>query len=264
MHPRPLRLSIFAFLLTAALAPATVAAFDPANTLSCPIDAARAAQRAGEPAAPSGPAIDTRGCLVPVQALRPGTRLYDLRDRADYLDFHVPGAQHARLVEIASMPRTDGGDFVAYDAGHSRAEALATGARLRSRGLGKARVLDGGIAAWAHVHDRARGIALNRLDDAELAALVSDPATRPVVLAAALRPALGAVPASAAAKAQRTVVLADEQTPTADIAAKVAAAPATFYWIGTPQLLQSLLAAQVALDRKREAGPAERSACSAL
>jgi rhodanese-related sulfurtransferase len=264
MRLRPTRLSTFAFVLAAALAPAALAAIDPANTLSCPIDAARASQRAGQIAAPSGPAVDTRGCLVSVQALRPGTRLYDLRDRAAFLEFHVPGAQHAREVEIASMPRTDAGDFVAYDAGRFRADALATCARLRSRGLGKARVLDGGIAAWAHAHDRARGMQLNRLDDAELAALVGDPATRAVVLADPLRAALGAVPANRSTQAQRTVVLADEQTPTASIAAKVAAAPATFYWIGNPQRLQALLAAQLALERKREAGPAERSACSAL
>jgi hypothetical protein len=60
------------------------------------------------------------------------------------------------------------------------------------------------------------------------------------------------------------VLLADAQTPTATLAAKLAAAPGTFYWIGTAPRLQALLAAQVALARKREAGPAQSSACSAL
>jgi hypothetical protein len=82
------------------------------------------------------------------------------------------------------------------------------------------------------------------------------------VLAEPLRPALGAP--AAATRPARTVLLADAQTSTAAIAAKLAAAPATFYWIGTPERLQALLAAQVALERKREAGPAQSSACSAL
>jgi rhodanese-related sulfurtransferase len=264
MHPPSNRASTLAFLLSAALAPAVAAGAAPAKTLSCPIDAARAAQRAGEPAPPSAPAVDTRGCLVPVQALRPGTRLYDLRDRADFVDFHVPGAAPASAAELAAMPRTDDGDFVAYDAGRSRSDALATCARLRGQGMAKARVLDGGIAAWAHVHDRARGMQLDRLDDAEMAALVADPATRVDVLAAPLRPALAGIPATRAARVQRSVVLADGTTPLAAIAAKVAASPATFYWIGDPQRLQVLLAAQVAMERKVDAGPAERSACSAL
>jgi rhodanese-related sulfurtransferase len=240
------------------------AAQAPSSVLSCPIDAAKAASRAAEPAGPARPAVDTTGCLVPVRALRAGTRLYDLREREDFVEFHIPGAEYARAAELASMPRTDGGDFVAYDAGRFRADALATCARLRSRGLKKARVLDGGIAAWAQVHDRSRALQLDRLGDAELAAMVADPATRAVVLAAPLQAALASVPAKAGAKPQRTVVLADEQTPQPAIAAKLAATPDSFYWIGTAARLQSLLAAQVALDRKREAGPAERSACSAL
>jgi rhodanese-related sulfurtransferase len=249
----------------AAMFATAVAAAPPAsNALSCPIDAARAAARAAEPAPPAKPVVDTTGCLVPVRMLRPGVRLYDLRAREDYVEFHVPGAQQADVFELAAMPSTNGGDFVAYDAGRRRAEALATCERLRAHGLKKARVLDGGIAAWAQVHDRSRGMQLNRLGDEELAAVVIDPATRAVVLAEPLRPALRALPATAPAKPARTVLLADAQTPTAAIAAKVAAAPGTFYWIGTPQALQSLLAAQVAMERKREAGPSERSSCSAL
>jgi len=262
-----LRLPRFPTLLAAALA-ATLAggaaAQSPSRALSCPIDAAKAAQRAAEPAAPARPAVDTTGCLVPVRALRAGIRLYDLRERGDFVEFHVPGAEYARVAELASMPRTDGGDFVAYDAGRFRADALATCARLRAHGLKKARVLDGGIAAWAQVHDRSRALQLNRLDDAELAAVVADPGTRTVALAAPLQAALGAVPAKAGAAPQRIVVLADEQVPLATIEAKLAAAPGTLYWIGPATRLQALVAAQVALERKLDAGPAERSACAAL
>jgi rhodanese-related sulfurtransferase len=236
------------------------------NALSCPIDAARdaaqAAEQAAGPRASTRPVVDTTGCLVSVQALRPGVRLYDLRERDAFVEFHLPGAQNARLFDLASMPSVDGGDFVAYDAGRLRADALATCEQLRAVGLRKARVLDGGIAAWAQVHDRSRGLQLNRLGDEEVATLLRDRATRAVVLAEPLRPALGAP--AAATRPARTVLLADAQTSTAAIAAKLAAAPATFYWIGTPERLQALLAAQVALERKREAGPAQSSACSAL
>jgi rhodanese-related sulfurtransferase len=256
MHNLPRRLLLVAGLLAAGTATA-----DTPGTLSCPIDAARAEAAIGTPAATATvPQVSTDGCLVGVKALKPGTRLYDLRGRAEYVEFHVPGAQHASLGDLVSMPRTDGGDFVVYDGGRVRADALQACRRLRSAGMKKARVLDGGIVAWAFAHDRSRALQLNRLADAELPALLADASTRTVVLAEPLRTA---APKPAGATAQRTVVLADAQTATTAIESRLATA-STYYWIGTPERLRSLQADFVAMDRKREAGPAERSACAAL
>jgi rhodanese-related sulfurtransferase len=245
--------------LVAGLLAGGLASADPVGGASCPIDAARAAT--AKDAGPAPAALpSTAGCLVSVQALPANARLFDLRDRADYVEFHVPGAQQASLGDLVSMPRTDGGAIVAYDAGRFRSDALLTCQRLHSAGLAKARVLDGGIVAWAHAHDRSRALQLNRLADAELPALLADASTRTVVLAPALQPALGA---RAAGKGSATVVLADASTPPAAIQARLGT-PATFYWVGSPDRLRALIAELVAMDRKRESGPAERSACSAL
>jgi rhodanese-related sulfurtransferase len=227
----------------------------------CPILAGRAAQ----PAQAIPTASTNASCLIDVGAVRPDDRLYDLRDRADFAEFHLPGAASASLSELLSQAPSGKARLVVYDSGRFRSDASMLCDQLQAAGLANAKVMSGGIAAWAQVHEPDRALLLTRLSDGDLPGVLAQADVRARTLAPSLAPALGAL-AGGPAKAGRTrlVFLADATTPIATIQAQLAKSKGAFYWIGTPDRLRTQIANHLAMDKKRVAGPAQAAACSAL
>lgn len=194
--------------------------------------------------------------------------VFDIRDRSDFVQFHIPGAENLPFGALTAMPKPDAKPVVIYDSGRFRSDAYSLCSRLRSVGIEHVKVLDGGIAAWAQMHAPAQMLALNRLSDSDMPAALSDVEGGPVVLSASLRSALRqfgikALP-TPATRSSRTVLLADDTTSLSAIQAQLAKSRTAFYWVGTAERLQTLLGTHLAQDRKRMAGPAESRTCGAL
>lgn len=201
-------------------------------------------------------------CLVAASALdAPGAEIVDVRERERFLAFHVPGARQGSLTELMVRPGSRDRAVVVYDGGHFHADALQLCARLQHAGLRKARVVDGGIAAWAQLHGHPKAVLVNRLADTEIAAALGEPGSQATALSSLLHFAVGGARPSAPG---RRIVLADAGTPLSHIQPLLGKGKVTFYWIGSAQRLHELLDTQVAQDRKRLQGPGVRNACSAL
>lgn len=244
-------LAIFAGTCLAQTAP-------PADTCPQMMRAARAL-----PPPPRAPVAE-RGedCLVPASALDvSGTEIVDLRERARFLSFHVPGARQGSLTELMTRPGGRDRAVVVYDDGRFHADALQLCTRLRHAGLHWAHVVDGGIAAWAQRHGHPKALRVNRLADAEIAAALGEPGTHATALSSSLQ---FAVRAARASSPERRIVLADAGTPVSRIQPLLGKGIVTFYWIGSAQRLHELLDTQVAQERKRLQGPGVRNTCSAL
>lgn len=207
---------------------------------------------------------DDRSCLVAPSAVKDSAPIFDLRGRAEFLEFHVPGASHSSVHELAARAGLGDQPVFVYEGGRFRSDALQLCDRLRRAGLMRAKVIDGGIAAWAQTHGRAESLAVSRLADSEVSAALLDPdnATR------ALAGSLGATVARLSgrkSKGHRLVLVADPGTPIASIQSRLSSKDqVTFYWIGTDERLNSLLDAQRAHLHKRDAGPALPKACGTL
>lgn len=247
----------------AASKPDTSAPIASASAFTCPLSASLAATKVAMLAV-----ADDKSCLIAAKAVGHSEEVFDLRDRAEFIDFHLPGAQSATVGSLSTMPRVGEKRVVVYDSGRFRSDALLLCDRLRSAGVRQVKVVDGGIAAWAQVHARPQTLTLNRLSDADVPAALSEVSGGAVVLAESLRPALRQFgiksSSTAAARPTRVVLLADAQTPLATIQAQLAKSTTAFYWVGTADRLQALLGAHLAQDRKRTAGPAQPQACGAL
>lgn len=236
-----------------------------ATTPTCPLVAARAAAKT-----PSLPAIvEDRTCLVDAKSVGGNeTEIYDVRDRSDFLEFHVPNAQHSSAAALSTILRGSSKVIVIYDSGKFRSDAFLLCSRLRSAGFKHFKMIDGGIAAWAQFHSKPEKIALSRLADAEVSAALSDTSSVAHPLTGSFRSVLqehrvGQTPAGA--KTARSVFLADSTTPIARIEALLNGKNATgFFWLGSEEKLVILLHAHFAQDLKRVAGPAESKTCGAL
>lgn len=228
---------------------------------ACPLATASRAVPAAAPLAPR----DT-SCLVSPRAIQ-GARVFDLRARADYLAAHIPGAEHADLHSLTRRADDAGRGMVVYDGGRFASDAYLLCHRLRRAGLTQARVIDGGIAAWAQATRHPQALVLGRLADTEVAAVLSEPSSRAVALSPALDRVLAEHGVARGAKPPaggRRVVIGGVGTPQADLSRHVAGAAPTLYWLGSSEQLVSLLHAHLDLDRKRVSGPAESAKCSGL
>lgn len=222
-----------------------------------------AATVAGPPA--SVPELaDDGSCLVAPSSMKHSAPLVDLRGRAEFLEFHIPGASHSSIHELAAgAGRSDQPLFV-YEGGRFRSDALQLCDRLRRAGLVRAKVIDGGIAAWAQTHGRAESLAVSRLADSEVSAALLDPSNSARALATSLSATVAGLP-SRKSKPHRLVLVADPGTPIASIQSRLSTKDkVTFYWIGTNERLKSLLGTQRAHLHKRDAGPAVPKACDTL
>jgi rhodanese-related sulfurtransferase len=77
---------------------------------------------------------------------KPGLRVIDLRSVGEFTAYHVPGAEHVDLGDLADRDWSAGLTTVVYAAADERAvEAVRA---LRSRGVDTVHVLGGGLAAW--------------------------------------------------------------------------------------------------------------------
>jgi rhodanese-related sulfurtransferase len=248
---------IVALMLAYALIPSPAVA----ATTTCPLSVARAVPPADVPSI-----AEDRSCLVDAGAVanRP---VFDLRARAEFFDFHVPGAQHSTLPALIAANRNNATDIVLYDNGKSRSATFLLCSQLRRAGLTRFKLIDGGIAAWTQRFGRPERLSTNRLGDAEIAAALSDRRTSAVSLNAPLKSVLaehrlGAGPSQAVV---RRIVLADPTTTLPSIEGQLSANKSTtFYWIGTHQQLRDLIHAHLLQHQKRLAGPAQSTACSAL
>lgn len=246
----------FALFASACLAQTAVAA----SADACPqmVLAARALPPPSRPPE----AGSSEDCLVAATALDVrGAEIVDLRERERFLAFHVPGAQQGSLTELMVSPGMSYRPLVLYDAGRFHADALQLCTRLRQAGLRRAHVVDGGIAAWAQLHENPKSLLVNRLADAEIAAALGEPGSQ----AAALSPSLRFAAHGAHTPApERRIVLADADTPLSRIQPLLGRKTITFYWVGSAHRLHELLDTQVAQERKRLQGPGVRNTCSAL
>lgn len=231
----------------------------------CPLLVLAAQNKAPPPSAPNMSG-DGDSCLVKAHALDiSGVEVLDLRERARFLELHVPGARQATVTELVTRPGTGSRPTIVYDGGRFRSDALQLCDRLHHAGFRQVRVVDGGIAAWAQLHALPEAMALNRLSDADVAAALAEPGSRPVVLDDALHSALPSAKAAiSAARTERVIVLATATTPQSAIRTRLKKGVTTLYWSGSPEHLRQLLQTQLAQDRKRLAGPAMSKACSAL
>jgi rhodanese-related sulfurtransferase len=89
---------------------------------------------------------------VRIISRKPGLQVFDLRSRADYDSFHVPGATHASVGRLLRQPRQAGTTMVLY--GNSVTHASRAASRLLGRGADDVFVLRGGLHEWiARVHE---------------------------------------------------------------------------------------------------------------
>jgi len=228
---------------------------------SCPQMVKAILAKAPSPKAPAT-AANAEDCLVKANALDTKDReIVDLRERGHYFTFHVPGAHHASVTELAMQPGMRSAPVVAYGSGHFHADALQLCDRLRHAGLRRVHVVDGGIAAWAQLHQLEKTMVLNRLQDREVAAALGEPASQAVALAPSLQ---FGVRSPLAIHAKRRIVLADTNTPLPLIRAQLEKGTVTLYWVGNAERLHTLLDVHTAQERKRLDGPGVRNTCSAL
>lgn len=240
---------------------------DGARTYACPLTAAAVAQNNVPVANLDVPHDKT--CLVDAGTALHGDAVFDLRPRPDFVEFHLPDAQSASLSELVVRPGIAGQEIVVYDSGRVPADAYMICSRLRRAGIARARIINGGIVAWAEMHGLPEAFQLGRVSDAEAAALLLDQTNVVTVLASPLRPIVDEFRHKAASARPssdgRILVLADPNTPVSELQAKLRATPrTTLYWVGSTENLRVLLSAKLAMDKKREAGPAESDRCSAL
>jgi len=257
-----LRLMHLAGCCLALFAGASLARASATSTDTCPqmVLAARAL-----PPPSKAPAAGTGdGCLVAATALdAPGAEIVDLRERERFLAFHVPGARQLSLTELMVQPGGHDRAVVVYDGGRFHADALQLCTRLQHAGLRTARVVDGGIAAWAQLHDQRRALTVNRLADSEIAAALGEPGSQATAISTSLQFATRGARTPAPAPVRR-IVLADAGTPASRIQPLLGKGMVTFYWVGSAERLHELLDTQVAQERKRLQGPGVRNTCSAL
>jgi rhodanese-related sulfurtransferase len=207
-------------------------------------------------------------CLIAASAVTATDRIYDLRERDEYVRFHLPAAEHATAGSLATTPGIEKKPVIVYESGRFRSDAFLLCDRLRHAGVAQVKVIDGGIAAWAQRRAAAELVALNRLSDTDVptALLDATPGTV-VVLSESLRPVLRELALASDVPPKkpgaRALLLADPQTPIATVQARLSKAPA-LYWVGTGERLRQLLTRQLAQENKRQAGPAESTLCSAL
>lgn len=233
----------------------------------CPALVEAAKHKAPTPAAPTLHASPGDSCLVNAAALdATGVDIIDIRDRTQFLQFHVPGAQQASADTIATLPAVRSRKTVIYSDGKFRSDAAQLCERLRQSGLAQAHVVDGGMAAWAQLHGREEALATNRLSDAEIAAALAEPGNASIVIADSLKPVAATLPGNArSSKARRNIVLADAATQASTILTQLGKGSTTsLYWIGSAEQLRRLLDVQLAQDRKRLAGHGESATCSSL
>lgn len=233
-----------------------------ADGVTCPLAATRMHNATAEP-----PAIATDPtCLVSARAVGAGP-IYDLRSRSEYLEFHIPGAEHSSPSALALIRRGSTTSVVAYDSGKSRSNAFLLCAQLRRAGLSNVRLVDGGVAAWAQLRGQPQQFALSRLSDDEISGALSDRHSRISSLSPALKSVLtehrlGIAPVQGA---KRLIILAEPTTPEAKITTPLGAARETaFYWVGSGDRLRDLIHSHLLRDQKRLAGPNQSASCSAL
>ena len=82
----------------------------------------------------------------------PALRVFDLRPRADYERFHVPGAAHATVRSLARDPLPSPVTAVVY--AHTLTHAARASARLSERGVPDVSMLRGGLYEWiVRIHE---------------------------------------------------------------------------------------------------------------
>lgn len=209
---------------------------------------------------------DDASCLIDAAAPLPhGARLLDLRSQHDYARLHIPGAINQPLHSLLNAPP---GAMVVYDGGRLRGDALLLCERLARYGLRDARVIRGGIAAWAQSRRPASAFEASRLSDAEAAAaLVAGAAvvTLGDGFTAALR-ALG-VDVTPGTHARQTILLAGPGTAPERITSRLvrrAGQDPVLYWMGTPAQLSGIVGSHLAREERRLQGPMVDSRCPGL
>lgn len=206
-------------------------------------------------------------CLAKASSLAAGTRLYDVRSRAEYQQLHIPGATSSSISEVAHLLRSNTTPAVIYDAGKFRSDASLLCARLRNAGARNFKILDGGLAQWSQSNRHPERLAASRLHDAEVAALLTDPKTTATSSSGDVRSLFSehGIRQGAATASGRRVIIVDPSTPDAKITALLdIKGPTAFYWKGDAAQLLTLVHSHLAQHQKRVAGPAQSATCSAL
>ncbi|HEY1137608.1 MAG TPA: rhodanese-like domain-containing protein [Xanthomonadaceae bacterium] len=215
----------------------------------------------------TAPASDNHvSCLIRPAAIPPSSRMIDVRPASEYANTRIPGAENMSVLQLVSRKNSMPQDIVVYDSGRFPSDALQLCDRLRKAGYAQARVLDGGIAGWAQFRRRPESMALSRLSDSEVAAaiLVSD--NHVTALSNRLQLVLKEHDIATTGRAgTRRILLADPAMPEQAINAQMTGQTHLFlYWLGEADQLHRLLDQQIAMEAKRQAGPAESSICSSL
>ena len=82
----------------------------------------------------------------------PALHVFDLRPRADYERFHVPGAAHATVRSLASHSLPSPVTAVLY--AHTLTHATRASARLNEQGVHDVSILRGGLYEWiVRIHE---------------------------------------------------------------------------------------------------------------
>jgi rhodanese-related sulfurtransferase len=205
-------------------------------------------------------------CLIRPDAVPPSARMIDVRPAAEYASAHIPGAENMSVLQLVSRKNSMPQNIVAYDAGRFRSDAFQLCDRLRKAGYAQAKVLDGGIAGWAQLHRRPESMALSRLSDSEVASALLGSDRHVIALSSPLQAVLREHGIDIAERTgARKILLADTAIPEHKINAQMAGkSHVLLYWLGEAHQLHRLLDQQIAMEAKRQAGPAELSICSSL
>jgi|GEM_PF-4579856 len=205
-------------------------------------------------------------CLIDAAALLPnGSKIVDIRGRAEYAKLHIPGSINQPL---QSLRNPGSAPLVVYDDGRLRSDALQLCERLSRYGVQNFKVIDGGIAAWAQSTRSSSVLDVSRLSDMEASAALVAGGSTVIPLSSGFSEILrnGNLGASASGnnRSGRTIVLAEASSDRHLITEKLtrrAGQNTTLYWTGTPDRLASLIGTHLAQEQRRQQGPMVSSTC---
>jgi rhodanese-related sulfurtransferase len=104
---------------------------------------------AGEPYPSRGDRTDDVTAVEVARWIRqpkPGLRVIDLRSAGEFTAYHIPGAEHVEVSDLAHRDWSAGLTLVLYAADDEDAVEAVRG--VRSRGVDTVYVLGGGLTAW--------------------------------------------------------------------------------------------------------------------
>jgi len=232
---------------------------------TCPLVVAQAP--AGRAAPPESIRKDL-SCLVDAgSSSLSKASIIDLRERSEFLKFHIPGSESLSIAALITRPRSNTGPVVVYDSGKFQSDAYLLCDRLRRAGMQNFKIMDGGIAAWTQLQGSSEKLGASQLSDQEVATALLDSGNAAALISASFQPVLKEHGIKIRAAGSRKILLGETGTEASDLRQKLVLQPGgstTLFWLGSKERLSQLLGNHLAQEQKRLSGPSQSQGCGTL